>query len=200
MTQTDDEQFISLAKSGDLNAFNTLIERYQNAVYSVCYRLMGDVPSADDMTQEAFILAYRKIDSYHGGNFKAWLLRIATNRCYDELRKYQRQRTDYLEDLAPDNDDGAPLPSSAPSPEQITQQNELQLAIQSCIGGLNADQRLVLVMCDVQGFSYQEIAETHQLNLGTVKSRLARARLAMRECLQSVQELLPAEFRLFSNN
>jgi RNA polymerase sigma-70 factor (ECF subfamily) len=197
MVLHDDQALIHLARNGDLNAFNDLIERYQDMAYSVAYRLMGDAASAADMTQEALILAYRKLSLYHGGSFKAWLMRIVSNRCYDELRRYQRERTDYLEDMAPYSDDGAPLAADTPSPEQVAQQNELQQAIQDCISALGPDQRVVLVMCDVQGMAYQEIADATGSNIGTVKSRLSRARLAMRDCLRASQELLPAEFRLF---
>jgi RNA polymerase sigma factor (sigma-70 family) len=162
----------------------------------VAYRLMGDSQSASDMAQEAFIAAYRKISTYQGGNFRAWLARIVTNRCYDELRSNKRRRTDYIEDLAPDSDDGAPLPSNSPTPEQTLQQRDLNRALQNCINNLKDEQRMVLVMSDVQGMAYQEIADSTNTNIGTVKSRLSRARLAMRQCLQGVQELLPIEFRL----
>lgn len=197
MVLRDDQALIQLARNGDLNAFNDLIERYQDMAYSVAYRLMGDEASAADMTQEALILAYRKLSLYQGGSFKAWLMRIVSNRCYDELRRHQRERTDYLEDMARDSDDGASLAADTPSPEQIAQQNELQQAIQDCISALGADQRAVLVMCDVQGMAYREIADATGSNIGTVKSRLSRARLAMRDCLRASQELLPPEFRLF---
>lgn len=193
----DDALLIEDARRGSLDAFNALILRYQDMAYSAAYRLLGDPDLAADMTQEALIIAYRRLDSYQGGSYRAWLQRIVTNRCLDELRRHKRQRTDYLDDLAPDNDDGAPIAASTPTPEQAAQQNELQHAIQDCIGTLGTDQRAVLVLCDVQGMAYQEIADTLTTNIGTVKSRLARARLAMRVCLQASQELLPAEFRLF---
>lgn len=200
MAQNEEQIWIKKAQSGDLNAFNDLISSHQDYLYTVAYRLMGDSQSAQDMAQDALISAYRKLNSYAGGNFRAWMARIVTNRCYDELRKNTRQKTDYLDDLAFDNDDGAPLPSNSPSPETVVADNELHQAIQDCINSLNAEQRAVLVLSDVQGYAYQEIAEQTQSNLGTVKSRLARARLAMRQCLQAVEELLPPEFRLFNNS
>jgi RNA polymerase sigma-70 factor (ECF subfamily) len=196
MASDDEMLLIQRAQAGDLTAFNILVLRYQNAIYTVAYRLMGDSQSASDMAQEAFIAAYRKISTYQGGNFRAWLARIVTNRCYDELRSNKRRRTDYIEDLAPDSDDGAPLPSNTPTPEQTLQQRDLNRALQNCINNLKDEQRLVLVMSDVQGMAYQEIADSTDTNIGTVKSRLSRARLAMRHCLQGVQELLPMEFRL----
>jgi RNA polymerase sigma-70 factor (ECF subfamily) len=199
----DEQTLIQQAQRGSLEAFNALILRYQDSLYSTAYRILGDPDSAADATQDALISAYRRLSTFQGGHFKAWLARIVTNVCYDELRRQKRQRADYLDDLpGGDSDDGAPLPASTPTPEQLAGQNELHRAIQSCINSLGSDQRLVLVLSDIQGFSYQEIADQVNSNLGTVKSRLSRARLAVRRCLQGYAELLPAEFRLFddSNN
>jgi RNA polymerase sigma-70 factor (ECF subfamily) len=152
------------------------------------------------VSQETFVLAYRRLDSYRGGNFRSWLLRIATNTAYDELRRRKRRPATSFEELpGSDTDDGPPLPGETPSPEQIVQQGELQRAIQNCINALGDDQRLVLVLSDIEGLSYQEIAEHLDMQLGTVKSRLSRARASVRHCLQAVQELLPAAYRLIGN-
>lgn len=199
MIPDDESRLVSRAQGGDLEAFNALVVRYQDYLYTIAYRLMGDAAAASDMTQEAFIAAYQKLSSYSGGSLKAWLARIVTNRCYDELRRGKRRHTTALDDLSERSGARLNLVDSAPSPESVAQQNELQRALQHCIAGLPPDQRLVLVMSDVQGMTYQEIAETAALNLGTVKSRLSRARMAMRACLQSIQELLPAEYRLVNN-
>ena len=197
----DEARLISAAQRGDLEAFNTLILRYQDAVYSVTYRIMGDASRADDGTQETFITAFRRIDTYRGGNFRAWLLRIATNTCYDILRYHKRRPATAMDDLpGGDTADGPPIPDPVDSPEDTIQQTELSKAIQDCINGLSDDQRVVLVMSDIEGYSYQEIADTVNTQLGTVKSRLSRARRGVRACLQAVQELLPAEYRLFGND
>lgn len=195
-TTYEEEALIATAVGGDLDAFNQLVLRYQNSVFSLAYRMMGDAASADDAAQEAFINAYRRLDSYRGGSFRAWLMRITTNTCYDELRRRKRRPATAFEELpGGDSDDGPPLAASTPTPEQAAQSSELAQALQDCINGLQEDQRLTLVMCDVQGFSYQEIADESGVQLGTVKSRLSRARAAMRDCLQPVQELLPGDFR-----
>lgn len=197
----DDSILIQQAQHGSLEAFNRLVLRHQDSLYTLTYRILGDPESAADAVQDALISAYRKISTFQGGHVKAWLARIVTNLCYDELRRQKRHRTDYLDDLpGGESDDGASLPANTPTPEQIAGQNELHQAIQHCINALGADQRIVLVMSDVQGSSYQEIAASLQTNLGTVKSRLSRARLAVRRCLQAYRELLPAEFRSFSND
>lgn len=199
MIPDDEARLVGLAQDGDLEAFNALVLRYQDYLYTVAYRLMGDAAAASDMTQEAFIAAYKKLSSYKGGNLKAWLARIVTNRCYDELRHGKRRRTTAMDNRREGGEEVLRLVNDEPSPENVVQQRELQRAIQDCINALNPEQRLVLVLSDVQGMTYQEIAETTALNLGTVKSRLSRARKAMRACLQAVQELLPAQFRLFNN-
>jgi len=198
--QQAEQTMIQQAQNGDLEAFNALVLAYQDRVYSTAYRIMGEPASAADMAQDTFITAFRKIKTYRGGSFQGWLLRIATNTCYDELRKIKRRPAVQLEDLPnADSDDGPTLPSPEQTPEQAAQQTELSEAIQQCIEGLTADQRVVMVMSDIQGMSYQEIADSIQVQLGTVKSRLSRARRGVRDCLQAFEELLPAEYRLFSN-
>src|SRR5688572_33259980 len=197
MPERDESFLISQAQNGHIAAFNDLVLNYQDYIYSIAYRIMGEADSAADAAQETFITAYRKLDSFRGGNFRAWLARIATNACYDELRKQKRRPQDYLEEM-PGSEmyDEPPIAADAPNPEQEAQRADLNRALQDCIGGLSTDQRMVLVLCDVQSMSYQEVADNLGAELGTVKSRLSRARLAMRRCLQAVQELLPDEFRL----
>src|SRR5690606_33472798 len=151
--------------------------------------------------QEAFITAFRRLDTYRGGSFKAWLLRIVTNTCYDELRRRKRRPTTSIDDLpGAELDDGPALPDDAPTPEQVAQQSELNQAIQDCINSLGEAQRIILVLCDIEELSYQEVAGIAGVKVGTVKSRLSRARVSVRDCLQTFQELLPAAFRLNSTD
>jgi RNA polymerase sigma factor (sigma-70 family) len=162
---------------------------------------MGDPASAADAVQETFITAYRRIDSFRGGSFRAWLLRIATNQCYDELRRSRRRPAVSIEALGdPESDDGPNLPDASETPEQVAQRRELNQAIQQCIDRLPTDHRLVLVLSDIEELNYQEIAEAVGTNVGTVKSRLSRARSAVRACLRGVEELLPSAYRLISND
>lgn len=192
---------IQSARRGSLDAFNTLVLHYQDGVYSLAYRIMGESAAAADAAQEAFIAAFRRLDSYRGGNFKSWLLRIATNACYDELRRRKRRPISAFDDLpGGESDDGPALPADLPTPEQAMQQSELNQAIEQCIAALQVEQRTVLILSDIEGLSYQEIAASAGVNLGTVKSRLSRARAGVRQCLQAVQELLPTEYRLKSND
>ncbi|MBI5669570.1 MAG: sigma-70 family RNA polymerase sigma factor [Chloroflexi bacterium] len=191
---------IQAARRGRLEAFNVLVRHYQDGVFALAYRILGDRASADDAAQEAFITAYRSLGSYRGGSFRAWLFRIATNACYDELRRRKRRPASSFDDLpGADSDDGPALPASSPTPEQAAQQSELHRAIEQCVQALQPDQRLALILSDIEGLSYQEIADSAGVNLGTVKSRLSRARASVRACLQAVQELLPPVYRLNTN-
>ncbi len=193
--QDDEQALIGRARRGDVDAFNALVLRYQDGVYTLTFRLMGEAHSAADAAQEAFIAAYRRLDTYRGGSFRSWLLRIATNQCYDELRRVKRRPAISVEDMG----DEPPLPDDSDTPEETVLQRELQQAIQDCINALNADQRVALVLCDVEGLNYQEIADQVGAQVGTVKSRLSRARAAVRDCLQAVRELLPPAYRLISD-
>jgi RNA polymerase sigma-70 factor (ECF subfamily) len=191
----DEQVLIRLAQQGDVDAFNALVLRYQDSAYTLAYRIMGEQDSAADAAQEAFIIAYRRLTTYRGGSFRAWLLRITTNQCYDELRRLKRRPAVSVDEMG----DEPTIPDDADTPEEVVQQRELQRAIQSCISALNADQRVVLVLCDIEGLDYSAIAEQVGAQIGTVKSRLSRARAAMRDCLQGVRELLPPAFRLISD-
>ena len=187
------------AQHGDLNAFNTLVLTYQDIVYNTALRILGDEDLAADASQETFISAFRAINSYRGGSFRAWLLRTVTNACYDELRRIKRRPTTPLE---PETEDGDEVESPRwladpnASPENQLDQAELEHAIQHCLENLPTDFRAVVVLADIQGLDYAEVAVAVKKPLGTIKSRLARARLRLRECLQSFRELLPAAFRL----
>jgi RNA polymerase sigma-70 factor (ECF subfamily) len=196
----DEPRLIRDAQDGDYEAFNTLVLAYQNLAYNVAYRIMGESAAASDATQDAFISAFRHLPDYRGGSFKAWLMRIVTNACYDELRRRQRRPATSLEDLVsddgPDLESEIALASPEDGPETLAQRRELADAIQRCLNGLPDDMRAVAVLCDVQGFDYSEIAASTGIALGTVKSRLSRARARLRDCLQSVRELLPAIYRL----
>jgi RNA polymerase sigma-70 factor (ECF subfamily) len=195
----DESGLIQAARQGDLDAFNRLVLANQDIVYSQAYRMMGDAEVAADATQEAFISAYKHLDTYRGGSFRGWLLRIVTNACYDELRRRKRRPTVPLEPVDA-NEEEIESPSwmidPGELPEQAAVRKELAQAIQRCLDGLPDEFRLVVVLVDIQGLDYQEAAQAVGKPIGTVKSRLARARLRLRECLQSVWELLPSTNRL----
>jgi len=195
----DEAALIQDALHGDLDAFNRLVLAYQDMVYYQAYRMMGEPQGAEDATQEAFVSAFRKLKSYRGGSFKAWLLRIVTNACYDELRRQKRRPTTPLEPLDADDEEiESPnwLADDSESPEEAAARAELNEAIQNCLADLPEDFRAAVVLVDLQGLDYSEAAQAIGKPLGTIKSRLARARSRLRDCLQGFWELLPAAFRL----
>ena len=195
----DEPALIQSAIGGDLDSFNRLVLAYQDIVYSQAYRMMGEAEAAEDATQEAFISAYKNLRSYRGGSFRAWLLRIVTNACYDELRRRKRRPTTPLEPTdAEDEEVESPhwLADPARSPEEVAESSELERAIQRCLDGLPDEFRTVVILVDVQGLDYSEAGAAIRSPVGTVKSRLARGRLRLRDCLQGYWELLPSNFRL----
>jgi RNA polymerase sigma-70 factor (ECF subfamily) len=195
----DEAALISAARQGDLEAFNSLVLAYQDMVYSQAYRMMGECEPAEDATQDAFISAFRKLETYRGGSFKAWLLRIVTNLCYDELRRRKRRPTTPLEPLDDDDEEiESPrwLADTGASPEESAERLELVRVLQHCLDNLPPEFRAVVALVDIQGLDYVEAAMAVGIPLGTVKSRLARARLRLRDCLQVDRELLPDSYRL----
>jgi len=195
----DETALIQDAQRGDLDAFNRLVMEYQDLLFGQAYRMMGEAQSAEDATQEAFISAFKKLNSYRGGSFKAWLLRIVTNACYDELRRRKRRPTTPLEPLDDDDEEiETPrwLADPGESPEEAAERAALNRALQGCLEGLPDEFRTVIVLVDMQGLDYGEASLAIGKPLGTVKSRLARGRLRLRNCLQGFWELLPTAFRL----
>lgn len=191
--------WIEAARAGDLDAFNRLVLAYQDLVFNQAMRMIGETAAAEDASQEAFISAYRNLTSFRGGSFKAWLLRIVTNACYDELRRRQRRPTTPLEPLTDDDEEvESPhwLADESDLPEDHIERGELEAVLRQCLNDLPPDFRTAVVLVDLQGMDYNEAAAAAGTPVGTIKSRLARARLRMRQCLQGYGELLPAVYRL----
>ncbi|PWH19962.1 MAG: RNA polymerase subunit sigma-24 [Ardenticatenia bacterium] len=198
----DEMETVARAQRGDLRAFNRLVLAYQNLAYNVAYRIMGDADAAADVCQEAFLSAFRHIRALRGSSFKSWLLRIVTNMCYDHLRYQRRRPAHSLEELTTSEDAGENpehfswMTHEGAGPEEQIMSRELADVLQSGIASLPADQRAIIVLSDVQGFTYQEIAEITGIPLGTVKSRLSRARAKLRDYLLAAHpELLPDKYR-----
>ena len=193
----DEASLIAATQQGKVDAFNELVLSYQQQVYNLAYRILGDPASAADAAQEAFISAFQSIARFRGGSFKSYLLRIVSNRCYDELRRRKHRPATSFEDFGELDEEANPaLINGHERPEEYTERQEMARVIQAGIKTLPPDQRITLVLSNVQGLSYQEIAETTAVSLGTVKSRLARARGKLRDYLRSQGELLPARYRL----
>lgn len=192
----DEAALIAQAKAGDVQAYNRLVIQHQELAYNVARRIVGSPQTAEDVTQDAFIAAYQALDQFRGGSFKSWLLRIVTNRCYDVLRRHKRRPQSSIEELTEENESAPFLRSAEETPEQHQQRAELAQAIERCLQALPADQRVATVLCDVEGYDYNDIARILSISLGTVKSRISRARSKLRDCLQKVSELLPRQYRL----
>ena len=187
---------VDRARGGDLPAFNSLVLRYQNTAYSLALRFLGAREPAEDATQEAFIRAHRAIDSFRGGNFRSWLLTIVANAARDELRRRKR-RPQLSLDEARDDEERASLDpiDPGPSPEQQALTGELRATLERSLARLPDDWRMVVVLSDVQGLAYDEIATTLDVPVGTVKSRLSRARARLRDILLASGELPAATQR-----
>jgi RNA polymerase sigma-70 factor (ECF subfamily) len=188
-----EERRARLAREGDLSAFNELVVEYQALVYNVCYRMLGQAQAAEDAAQEAFVSAWRNIGTLRGEAFRPWVLRIAANLCRDELRRRVRRPSSSL-DVALEA--GVPEPPDEdPLPEDTALNAELRAGLDAALAALPDDQRTAIVLCDVDGLDYSEIAAVMKTSLGTVKSRIARGRLRLREALLRQPELLPGRFR-----
>jgi RNA polymerase sigma-70 factor (ECF subfamily) len=193
----DEASLIATARQGNVNAFNELVLAYQQQVYNLAYRILGDPAAAADVTQDAFISAFQNLARFRGGSFKSYLLRIVSNGCYDELRRRKRRPATSLEEFAEMDEEANPmLINGHEGPEEYAERQEMARVLQAGLELLPSDQRITLALSDVQGLSYQEIAQLMEASLGTVKSRLARARGKLRDYLQSQGELLPARYRL----
>ena len=175
-----ENMLIETAQRGDPDAFNLLVLKYQDMLYRVALRIIHDECGAEDATQNAVIQAYQNIRSFRGGSFKSWLARVAVNASYDELRRMKRHNSLPLEQF---NHEGDEIESPvwmidlSASPEELAESTELQDAIQHCLRALIPDYRLMVMLIDIEGLSYEEAACAAHVPVGTVKSRLARARI-----------------------
>ena len=192
----NEQALIAAAARGELRAFNQLIQQYQALAYHVAYRMLDDTDAAADAVQEAAIKAFRGLKTYRGGSFKAWFLRIVTNNCYDWLRARGRHGVSSPDDLAEDPDYAEALVHPGEGPEAHALREELSDFITRSVNALPTDQRLTLILADIEGIPYQEVADICNVPLGTVKSRLSRARLRLRDLLMQRAELLPQRYRL----
>jgi RNA polymerase sigma-70 factor, ECF subfamily len=194
-----EKTLIQAAQRGDLDAFNLLILRYQNLLFGIALRLLNDEDAAADAVQEALISAFRRFSTFRGDSLKSWLARVVVNACYDEMRKKRRQHSIPLEQFNAEGDEIETsywLVDPQADPEVQFESSELESVIQGNLDKLPAIYRLMLVLVDIEGMSYEEAAMAAGVPVGTVKSRLARARLQMQRSLQLSGELLPASYRI----
>lgn len=195
-SRPDETALIRGAIRGDLDSFNQLVLTYQELAYNHALGLMKDPDPAEDVTQESFIKAYQKMNQFHGGSFRAWLLSIVTHTAYDHLRRTVRHPTT---PLMPEDDEGEEMESAswlvdtAPAVQTVVEDRELSQTIRAALDQLPQSFRSILILVDVYEMDYQEAAAALDIPVGTVRSRLSRARLRLRELLLE-QEGSPREF------
>ena len=191
-TEDDDLQYVVLCQKGDTEAFTELVERHQKKMLNIAYRMLGDYDEACDVVQEAFLAAYKSIKKFKAeAKFSTWFYRIVVNFTKNRLKQRQsltRHESASMDESA-DGQNGCAACLSAAStgnPAELLEQRERAAQVQKCITTLDVEYREVLVMRDIQGFSYEEIRDILQIPDGTVKSRLSRARNALKDCLIKV--------------
>ncbi len=190
----DEPTLICSAQRGDLDAFNLLVDRYQGQLFRVAYRMLGDMDSAADATQTAWLAVFHKFDQYRGGRLSSWLMHILVNACYDELRlRHRRSEVG----LYPGNSDGEELENPywlldrSPSVEESVDARQFDRAVQRALQAIPEVYRSMIVLVDVEGYGYEEAAAALHVPLGTVRSRVARGRLALRRELEKSGDMPP---------
>ncbi len=186
----NEEQIIDMARAGDVTAFESLVEEYDGRIYNMAFRMLGNVEDARDVAQETFLKAYTSLDRFRGdASFSTWLYRIAKNACLDILRRRGR-RTIYSLDDPVETDEGEvdrQLAGHLPDPEGVALDTEVREAVEAAIAGLAPHHRTIIVLRDIEELTYEEIAEVLEMELGTVKSRLYRARCALSRSLGELE-------------
>lgn len=190
-----EEYLVKQSMQGETRAFEELVSQYHNKIYALAYRYMGNEEDAYDMAQETFIKAFRSLRSFKGNSsFSTWLYRITTNVCLDELRRRKRRivAISLDEPLATQDGDEVEkeIADSSPGVDIIYEQKEFSQYIQQLLNEMKPEHKTAIVLRDVMGFSYEEIAEVMNCSMGTVKSRISRAREVLRKKITD-RELLP---------
>ena len=188
---TPDDQFLERLRRGEAAAYERLVAEHSGDVYALLFRLTSDAEEARDLTQETFLRAFQSINRFRGdASLKTWIYRIAINQARNRWRWWRRRRRDVTVSLdATDDHRERPLAATLPtdnslSPEQETLARERESQLREALLGLRSSFREAVILRDVEGFSYEEIAATLQISIGTVKSRIARGRLELRRQLE----------------
>ena len=185
--QRRDLILVERAREGDLDAFNDLVRVYQDQLFALIVRMVPDRDQAADVVQEAFFSAYKHMDAFRGGSVKSWLNRIAVNAAMDTQRARKRRPVQPYPEL--EDESWQPPTGDDADPERTAVLNERTRALSQALALITDDQRAAIVLYDVEGYDYVEIAEMTSVSLGTVKSRIHRGRLALRGLLEGSMEL-----------
>jgi len=192
----DDSILLKKARKGDIRSFEELIMPFEKKVYNIAYRMMGNAEDAMDIAQEVFIKIYKNLSGFKAqSSLSTWIYRITVNTCMDEIRRQKSKHTASLDAMV---ESGIPFSAKDKSdlglPEKSFEKKEQRMVIENAISQLSEEYRVAVILRDIQGFSYEEIAEILQCSLGTVKSRLNRGRKELRERLFKHRELLGIDF------
>ncbi|HEY7139327.1 MAG TPA: sigma-70 family RNA polymerase sigma factor [Methylomirabilota bacterium] len=175
----DSAEFVSRLRAGDRRAFEELVRTHQHRVYGLALRMLGNAAEAQDVAQEAFLRAHRGLAEFRGDSrLSTWLYAIVSRLCLNRLAGSERRHARHGEEAL------ARLPDAGPGPDQALERDELEEALHRAIGELPEERRIVVVLRDVEGLAYEAIAEVLELPVGTVRSRLHRARLDLKEKLE----------------
>lgn len=188
---SEEKALIRKCKNGDINSFELLIEQYQKKVFNIAFRMMGNQEDASDIAQEVFIRVYKSIKNFkEESSLSTWIYRIATNVCLDELRKRKKNNIISINSTLQLDDSELTLELEDPGdrPDELLQKKELCREIQEAIECLNEEHKAVIVLRDINGLSYEEISKILQCSLGTVKSRINRARSSLKSILLKSKE------------
>lgn len=191
-----ENRLLNKARLGDVQAFEELSGTYYSKVYNLCYRMLGNPDDALEQAQETFIKAFRYIKDFKGNcAFSTWIYRIATNTCLDFIRKNKNKNTvsieqETFEDITLKDQ----LVSNSPGPDKIAEQNAQKAALKEALSKMNEKNRIIVILRDFMDLSYEDIAESLEIPIGTVKSRISRARAELRELLCSSKEHLFTDY------
>lgn len=188
----EEKQLIHNAKNGDVEAFEIIIEKYQQQIFNIAFRMMGNYDDASDSAQNAIIKIFKNLKNFEGkSKLSTWIYRIVTNTCLDELRKKSRQNIISINQSHDDKNLGKEIQieDKGNSPQDHVEKNEMQKVILNALEKMSPDHKAVIVLRDIKGLSYEEIARIVECNEGTVKSRINRARKSLKKALEHHREL-----------
>lgn len=168
---------------GDLDAFNSLVSRHERSVLNLCWRMLGSLAEAEDASQDTFIKAWTNAGTFKGGTVRPWLLRIASNTCYDQLRARGRKPTGSLDAIEYEEEPGWSTQSDPVDPVAFVESGDLGRVLEAALAQISDEQRLAVTLCDIQGFPLAEASQIMGISVGTVKSRLFRGRSRLRDLI-----------------
>ena len=190
MQNSNNLDLINRFRKGDASAFGEIVRKYQDKIYNLCRHMLGNAEDAEDAAQNVFLKAYQALPKFQpDASLYTWLYRIATNTCIDFKKK------PVFESLFGDSGEGEKLihdqASDAPSPEKLYQSRQIGRALEGCLGILSPKLRAIIILKEIEELPYEEIAKTLEISMGTVKSRIARAREELQKCMKEFREQIP---------